>query len=166
MSNDFIKLIKGRAWSPVPDDILQDTRMSLKTRAVLAWIVARPTNWDLYIRQMQRVLGMTETMWKSIRSELETAGYYRQQRVQLPDGKIHWEKSITDVSDPPSPGSPRMANTIHGRTRHGSTSGGRAIHGAAIGGEVGDIPSVENQRIKPPPPDFEQSKSRETLNKC
>lgn len=69
MSNDFINLIKGRAWSPVPDDILEDTRMSLKARAVMAWIVGRPSNWILYTRQMQHVLGMTETMWKSVRSE-------------------------------------------------------------------------------------------------
>lgn len=103
MSNDFINLIKGRAWSPVPDDILEDTRMSLKARAVMAWIVGRPTNWILYIRQMQRVLGMTETMWKSVRSELETAGYYRQERVRGTDGKIHWRKSITDVSAPSPP---------------------------------------------------------------
>lgn len=141
MSNDFINLIKGRAWSPVPDDILEDTRMSLKARAVMAWIVGRPSNWILYIRQMQRKLGMTETMWKSVRSELETAGYYRQQRVRRTDGKIHWEKSITDVSAP-SPQTPPMVKTI----------GGEPSRGFATGGEVGDIPPIQNQKYLPPPP--------------
>lgn len=141
MSNDFINLIKGRAWSPVPDDILEDTRMSLKARAVMAWIVGRPSNWILYIRQMQRALGMTETLWKSVRSELETAGYYRQERVRRTDGKIHWEKSITDVSAP-SPQSPPMVKTI----------GGEPARGFATGGEVGDIPPIQKQKNLPPPP--------------
>lgn len=141
MSNDFINLIKGRAWSPVPDDILEDTRMSLKARAVMAWIVGRPSNWILYIRQMQRKLGMTETMWKSVRCELETAGYYKQERVRRTDGKIYWEKSITDASAP-SPQSPPMAKTI----------GGEPSRGFATGGEVGDIPPIQNQKYLPPPP--------------
>jgi hypothetical protein len=141
MSNDFINLIKGRAWSPVPDDILEDTRMSLKARAVMAWIVGRPSNWILYIRQMQRALGMTETIWKSVRSELETAGYYRQERVRRADGKIHWEKSISDVSAP-SPPKPPMAKTI----------GGEPASGFATGGKVGDIPPIQNQKYLPPPP--------------
>jgi hypothetical protein len=141
MSNDFINLIKGRAWSPVPDDILEDTRMSLKARAVMAWIVGRPSNWILYIRQMQRALGMTETIWKSVRSELETAGYYRQERVRRADGKIHWEKSISDVSAP-SPQKPPMAKTI----------GGEPASGFATGGKVGDIPPIQKQKNLPPPP--------------
>ncbi len=141
MSNDFINLIKGRAWSPVPDDILEDTRMSLKARAVMAWIVGRPSNWILYIRQMQHALGMTETIWKSVRSELETAGYYRQERVRRADGKIHWEKSISDVSAP-SPQKPPMAKTI----------GGEPASGFATGGKVGDIPPIHKQRKLPPPP--------------
>lgn len=148
MSNDFINLIKGRAWSPVPDDILEDTRMSLKARAVMAWIVGRPSNWILYIRQMQRALGMTETIWKSVRSELETAGYYRQERVRRADGKIHWEKSISDVSAP-SPQKPPMAKTI----------GGEPASGFATGGKVGDIPPIQKQKNLPPPPTSSRKRS-------
>jgi len=148
MSNDFINLIKGRAWSPVPDDILEDTRMSLKARAVMAWIVGRPSNWILYIRQMQRALGMTETIWKSVRSELEAAGYYRQERVRGTDGKIHWRKSITDVSAP-SPQSPPMAKTIDGEP----------YSGFATGGEVGDIPPIQKQKNLPPPPTSSRKRS-------
>jgi hypothetical protein len=148
MSNDFINLIKGRAWSPVPDDILEDTRMSLKARAVMAWIVGRPSNWILYIRQMQRALGMTETIWKSVRSELETAGYYRQERVRRADGKIHWEKSISDASVP-SPQSPPMVKTI----------GGEPSSGFAIGGKVGDIPPIQKQKNLPPPPTSSRKRS-------
>ncbi len=148
MSSDFINLIKGRAWSPVPDDILEDTRMSLKARAVMAWIVGRPSNWILYIRQMQRALGMTETIWKSVRNELETAGYYRQERVRRADGKIHWEKSIRDVSAP-SPQKPPMAKTI----------GGEPASGFATGGKVGDIPPIQKQKNLPPPPTSSRKRS-------
>ena len=142
MSNDPVKIIKRRAWSAVPDDLLQDKRISLKARAVMAWIVGRPADWILYIRQMQVALGMTETMWKSIRSELEAACYYRQQRVQLMNGKIHWEKVFTDEPLQPTPSSPPMAKTI----------GGEPSRGFATGGEVGDIPPIQKQKNLPPPP--------------
>ena len=142
MSNDPVKIVKRRAWSAVPADILEDKRLSLKARAVMAWIVGRPAGWILYIRQMQHALGMTETMWKSIRSELETACYYRQQRVQLMNGKIHWEKSFTDVPVQPHPSSPPMAKTI----------GGDPLHDFATGGEVGDLPPTQKQKKLPPPP--------------
>jgi len=132
MSNDPVKILKRRAWSSVPDDILQDQRISLKARAVMAWIVGRPPNWILYIQHMQYIIGMTEAMWKSIRKELETAGYYKQERVQLTTGKIHWEKSFTDEPMQPTPSSPPMEKTI--------------------GGEVWDIPPIKKQRKLPPPP--------------
>lgn len=35
MSNDPVKILKRRAWSSVPDDLLQDQRISLKARAVI-----------------------------------------------------------------------------------------------------------------------------------
>jgi hypothetical protein len=73
--------------------------MSLKARAVMAWIVGRLQTGSSTSGRCS-VLGMTETIWKSVRSELETAGYYRQERVRRADGKIHWEKSISDVSAP------------------------------------------------------------------
>ena len=149
MSNDPVKIIKRRAWSAVPDDLLQDKRISLKARAVMAWIVGRPADWILYIRQMQVALGMTETMWKSIRSELEAACYYRQQRVQLMNGKIHWEKTFTDEPLQPTPSSPPMAKTI----------GGEPSRGFATGGEVGDIPPIQKQKNLPPPPTSSRKRS-------
>lgn len=142
MSHDPVKILKRRAWSSVPDDILQDQRISLKARAVMAWIVGRPPNWILYIRHMQHIIGMTEAMWKSIRKELETAGYYKQERVQLATGKIHWEKSFTDEPMQPTPSSPPMEKTI----------GGEPYSGFASGGEVWDIPPIQKQRKLPPPP--------------
>lgn len=149
MSNDPVKIIKRRAWSAVPDDLLQDKRISLKARAVMAWIVGRPADWILYIRQMQVALGMTETMWKSIRSELEAACYYRQQRVQLMNGKIHWEKVFTDEPLQPTPNSPPMAKTI----------AVEPSRGFATGGEVGDIPPIQKQKNLPPPPTSSRKKA-------
>lgn len=142
MSNDPVKILKRRAWSSVPDDLLQDQRISLKARAVMAWIIGRPPNWILYIRHMQHIIGMTEAMWKSIRKELENVGYYKQERVQLATGKIYWEKSFTDEPMQPTPSSPPMEKTI----------GGESYGGFASGGEVWDIPPIHKQRKLPPPP--------------
>lgn len=142
MSDDQITVVKRRAWSAVPDDILEDNRISLDARAVLGWMVGRHPDWKLYIRQMQHILGMTEGKWKSIRKELETNGYYRQERVQLPSGKLYWRKYVTDVPESPSPDLPPMVKT----------TGGKSMDGFPTGGETGDIPPIQNQKYLPPPP--------------
>lgn len=147
MSHDPVKILKRRAWSAVPDDILQDTRMSLKARAVMAWIIGRPPNWVLYIRYMQHVMGMTEAMWKSIRKELESAGYYKQERVQLATGKIYWEKTFTEEPMQPTPSSPPMGKIIDGETNCEAAAGD-----FAAGDKAGDIPPIQKQRKLPPPP--------------
>lgn len=147
MSNDSITVRKRRKWSAVPDDVLEDTRLGLRTRAVLGWMLGRADGWVIQIEYMLRVLGMTEYVWASVRTELQEAGYYRQTRVRQPNGTITWIKDVLDPPEPPSPREPRMVKTIRGSARDGSAARGAAVHGS-----LGDIPPEVNQYEIPPPP--------------
>ncbi len=135
---DGIAIRKRRQWSSVPDDVLEDTRISLRARAVLGWMLGRPVGWTLYVRHMRRVLNMSEHVWVSIRTELEAAGYYSQTRGRDATGRIIWHREITDTPVSPSPNLSRMDV---------------AMDGSAMHGNVGDIPiSLEHDHLPPPSP--------------
>lgn len=158
MSSDEITLVRRRSFSVVPDDILLDKRMSLRTRAVLGWMVGRPEGWIFSVRQMQVALGMTEAVWVSIRNEMQHAGYYRQERIRKDWGRWAWIKTVTDVPESPSPSLPGMVNAIPGKAMDGAAMHGSTIHGAPMPGQLGDIP-IGGKQEELPPPGFKQVKT-------
>lgn len=114
-----ITLKKRRSWSSVPDDVLEDTRLSLRARAVLSWMLGRPAGWELYVGHMRHVLDVSEHVWVSIRAELEGIGYYTQSRSRDAAGKIVWVREVSDTPTPPTPKPSRMDGAMHGDAMHG-----------------------------------------------
>jgi hypothetical protein len=83
-------------------------------------MIGRPAGWNLYIGHMRAVLDLSEHVWVSIRSELESAGYYSQTRSRDAAGKIVWLREVSDTpAPPPSPKPSRMDTTMHGVAMHG-----------------------------------------------
>ena len=122
---DGIVIRKRQRYSSIADYVLEDKRISLSARLVLVWMLGRPDGWIIYVGHMQRVLGMSEYVWVSIRKELESVGYYRQWRSQDASGKIIWHREVTDTPVSPSPNPSRMDVAMDGSAMHGG---------------VGDIP--------------------------
>ncbi|MBK7846249.1 MAG: hypothetical protein IPJ73_02150 [Zoogloea sp.] len=56
MSNDNIVVRKRRPYSSVPDDVLEDIRLSMRARLVVAWMLGRPDGWIIRVAMM-KVLG-------------------------------------------------------------------------------------------------------------
>lgn len=54
-----VKIRKRRAFSAIPDDILQDTRMRTETRLVLGWLIGRPDGWEVRVKHVQHILGLS-----------------------------------------------------------------------------------------------------------
>jgi len=53
--------------------------------------LSRRPGWKIYVAQVQRALGLSPGVWVRARRELEAAGYYRAQRMQIPgSGKYEW----------------------------------------------------------------------------
>lgn len=144
MSNDRIVVRKRRPYSLVPDDVLEDTRLSMRARLALGWMLGRPDGWVIRITHMMKVLGMSEHIWTVIRNELQQVGYYRQTRVRLETGRFVWEKEVIDQIEPPSPKVSGMVATIPGGARHDDFRPDG----------FGDIPASSNQDQLPPPPTF------------
>jgi hypothetical protein len=147
MSNDNIVVRKRRPYSSVPDDVLEDIRLSMRARLVLAWMLGRPDDWIIRIAHMMKVLGMSEHIWTAIRNELQQVGYYRQTRIRLDTGRFVWEKEAIDPPESPSPKVSGMVATTPGAAGH---DGFR--HDDFRTDSFGDIPPSINQDQLPPPP--------------
>ena len=118
MSNDSIVVRKRRPYSLVPDDVLEDTRLSMRARLALGWMLGRPDGWVIRITHMMKVLGMSEHIWTAIRNEIQQVGYYRQTRIRLETGRFVWEKEVIDSPETPSPKVSGMVATTPGAARH------------------------------------------------
>ena len=95
--SSVVKIQKRRAFSAVPDDILEDTRMRTETRLVLGWLVGRPNGWEVRVGHVQRMLGLTRPRWVKARKEMELFGYLLQIRRQKVNGHFVWEHIVTDT---------------------------------------------------------------------
>lgn len=109
-----IKVKKRRAFSAIPDDVLQDTRMRTETRLILGWLLGRPEGWTIYVSHVQRTLGVSRPRWAKARKEMEALGYLSQSKYQDSGGKFHWEHIVSDaptlefktIASKPNDGSP------------------------------------------------------------
>lgn len=152
MSNDRIIVRKRRPHSSVPDDVLEDIRLSMRARLVLGWMLGRPDGWVIRIAHMMKVLGMSEHIWAAIRNELQQVGYYRQTRIRLETGRFVWEKEVIDPPEPPSPKVSGMVATTPGAARHGGSMPDEFRPDATMPDAFGDIPPSSKQDQLPPPP--------------
>lgn len=128
MSDPQIKVMKKRAYSSVPDDILTNKSLSVPARLVLAYMIGRPDGWVIYVSQICHAIGIsTGGKWRRVRNELEKAGYFRQVRERGVDGKIKWQHEVTDdptilsksTDGDPSYQNPLMVKPSDGETIHG-----------------------------------------------
>ncbi|TAN03171.1 MAG: hypothetical protein EPN36_14330 [Rhodanobacteraceae bacterium] len=131
-----VRAIIKRPWTAVPEHILEDRRLSLQARCLLAYMLglARRPNWVIRLNgHVLPTMGVSVDRWRSIRKELETVGYYRRSETRGPDGRMSQEHLITD--DPTASGwdSPEGSTGVD-FSKGGGTGGGGAKGGAAKGG--------------------------------
>ena len=127
MSSDEIRTRIRRPWASVPVAVLEDRRLSLAARTVLAYLLdlGRRPDWVIRVRHVQASLGISQGAWQRHRRALQEAGYYCIRQTRDSGGRLHWEHIITD-----EPG------TIGSFSTDGETTAGKTI-----GGEAADIPT-------------------------
>jgi hypothetical protein len=117
---------RGR-FGIVPEALLEDSRLSLDTRAVAAWLAAKPPDWVVIVGVMRKRLGLSEQRWlRKIAPELECAGYLLRERRRDELGRIDWRiefypdpDHLADSSDKTIPSKPMDEESAHGEAKHG-----------------------------------------------
>jgi hypothetical protein len=81
-------------WARIDRRILDDCRLSIEARGVLAWAGSRPTGHTLWITNLQRRCGIGKDKWQRIRRELQECGYMTSQKVRKDSGRFGWRFEI------------------------------------------------------------------------
>lgn len=89
--NDRSRVVLDHDWRSIPLHTLEDERLGMAARVILAWQLAHGNGWEAKIGAMRRQLGITEPRWQRARDELVEAGYLTISCSQGDDGRIEWE---------------------------------------------------------------------------
>lgn len=84
-------------WARVPLAVMEDKRVSLEARLVLAYLhslAVRP-GWEIRIDgHVLPTLGISASRWPRLRRELEAYGYYHLTRMRGPNGRLRQVHTI------------------------------------------------------------------------
>jgi len=80
-----------RGFGIVPDTLLLDKDLSLRARAVVAYLYGRPPGWTPVVSALCGALGITDFAWRTLKRELEAAGLAVLNRNAGADGRFIWE---------------------------------------------------------------------------
>ncbi|MFC5666115.1 hypothetical protein ACFP3U_24450 [Kitasatospora misakiensis] len=130
-----------RNFTVLPNSLLQDRRLSFTARGLLADLLSRPDGWREDGRHMADTSPQGRGAIRKALKELTEAGYYRVEKIRMPDGTIRTETHVYDT--------PQLA--VPGTTR--------PVPGEASTGCAG-VPLVKNRYQEPSHP-AEQPEGRE-----
>ena len=98
---DVIRVRRSGGYTVLPNGILRDTGLSLKTKGLFAIILSLPETWDYSVAGLATVAGCGRDAIRSALGEMETAGYLRRTRSHGEDGKFAGViYDIRDVAEP------------------------------------------------------------------
>ncbi|MFF7455271.1 hypothetical protein [Kitasatospora sp. NPDC008115] len=100
-----------RDFTVLPNAMLQYRRLSYTARGLLADLLSRPDGWREDGRHMADTSPQGRGAIRKALKELTEAGYYRVEKIRMPDGTIRSETHVYDTpqrsapsADPPVPG--------------------------------------------------------------
>ncbi|MFB7615615.1 hypothetical protein [Kitasatospora sp. NPDC056181] len=100
---------QARHFTVLPNGLLQDRRLSYTARGLLADLLSRPDGWREDGRHMADTSPQGRGPVRRALKELTEAGYYRVEKIRMPDGRIRSEAHVYDTPQRALPGATRPA---------------------------------------------------------
>jgi hypothetical protein len=106
----IIRTYKDRAnpYAQINRRVLEDDRLSWGARGVMAYLLAKPDNWEVRPGDLQRNGGCGRDAIRSILTELENYGYLWRHKVNGGGGKFTWVHRVYESPDL----NPRFRSTL------------------------------------------------------
>ena len=98
---DVIRVQRSGGYTVLPNGILRDTGLSLKTKGLFAIILSLPEDWDYSVAGLATVAGCGRDAIRSALGEMEQAGYLIRTRSHGEGGKF--SGVIYDIRDMAAP---------------------------------------------------------------
>ncbi|BFV58649.1 helix-turn-helix domain-containing protein [Kitasatospora sp. CMC57] len=154
----------ARAFAVLPNALLQDRRLSYTARGLLADLLSRPDGRREDGRQMADSSTQGRGAVRRALRELTEAGYYRVNKIRMPNGRVHSEAHVFDTPQPTSPGTPRPAAGEATAGPAGTPSVKNPEKTPSRGGRHADEPSARPaRRPKKPPAAEPDEQTREAV---
>ncbi len=90
----------------LPNDLVQNRQLSYTARGLLGDLLSRPDGWREDGKQMADSSPQGRGAIRKTLRELTAAGYYRVDKVRMPDGTVRSEAHVFDTPQPVGPGVP------------------------------------------------------------
>ncbi|MFJ8438058.1 hypothetical protein [Kitasatospora griseola] len=101
----------ARHYTVLPNAMLQYRQLSYTARGLLADLLSRPDGWREDGRHMADTSPQGRGAIRKALKELTAAGFYRVEKIRMPDGRIVSEAHVYDSPQlPPPPGATRPAS--------------------------------------------------------
>lgn len=159
------KIHRTKGFTHLPNEVLEDGRISFRARGILAYLLSRPADWRAnadHLQALSEVEGRKAVL--TAMKELEQVGYIERRRVRDASGQI---ATVTDVYDrdrdsrqtsqpvdnsdaPESPEGTPVDDVSAGHTGGPSPNVGEPDAGAPAVGGGHSLTRTEEQ--EPPPP--------------
>ncbi|MFI9365848.1 hypothetical protein ACIG5E_33075 [Kitasatospora sp. NPDC053057] len=97
----------ARHFTVLPNSVLQFRRLSYTARGLLADLLSRPDGWREDGRHMADTSTQGRGAVRKALKELTDAGFYRTEKVRMPDGTVRTEAHVYDAPQPTSPSTTR-----------------------------------------------------------
>ncbi|GAB7185703.1 hypothetical protein ATKI12_5534 [Kitasatospora sp. Ki12] len=131
----------ARSFTVLPNAALQDRRLSFTARGLLVDLLSRPVRWREDARQIADSSTQSRAAVRKALQELTAAGYYRVDKVRMPDGTIRSEAHVYDT--PQIPGLEEAKELLEAENLQVEPGVPRPASGAANSGGAG-VPVVKN----------------------
>lgn len=143
-------------FTPIPNQTLLDTRLSLKAKGLLAIMLSRPDGWIFTQRWLIRQSATGRDATRAALTELENCGYITRYQPHDQSGRFtstHYE--VTDLSPTATSATPTAA----GKPGHGANALQDTVAGKTGDGETGDAGAGDG---KPDTTKTDRSKTEKT----
>lgn len=114
MSESVVRLERRRGFTVVQNEMLRDSRLSLKTKGLFAVMLSKPGDWEFSVSGLAHSNGVGRDAIRSSLVELEKAGYLvRERQAHGERGKFAGNVYILhEESCMPSPENPTAAEKV------------------------------------------------------
>lgn len=107
MANTIIRAPRRNRYLVLDQRIVDDTRLSWAARGMLAYLLSRPDNWEVRVKDLQRRGNLGRDGTYKLINELRATGYVEFRQSRDARGRIRGGSYIVrEIPNPPHPESP------------------------------------------------------------
>jgi hypothetical protein len=110
VSNTIIRAPRRYRYVTINRDAVEDSRLSWAARGLLGYLLSRPDDWKVLIKDLQRRGDLGRDGIYTLLRELRETGYVRYERIRDEQGRMRGGiYYVREIPDSPHPASPDMA---------------------------------------------------------